>query len=154
MGQAYSTVLIEVNIKRNPQHYVWGVFVPLSLIMVSSLLIFFSEKPINDDQLEYLSTLLLSIIAVRWSMSDKMPKIPYLSWMDYFFLGCSSMIFVLMLYCSTSGWTHRYLISFVAAPLALIATLYWLNAYLRNHNRENHDDYKPNELLAVKSHNH
>ena len=102
---AYNIVVIELTMTRNWHHYFVTVLLPLIIIVCSAFLtLFFDDR--NEgivakphEVLSYLGSLLLSLIAVRWSFSEKMPKIPYLCCLDYCFILSYSAIFMLMASC-------------------------------------------------------
>ena len=87
-------------------------FFPLLIIICSSFIMIHpihiwnllwneSSTDLHVDKLTYLSTMLLSVIALRLSFVDKMPRIPYLSLFDLVFLLCYFILFGMM--CVAAG---------------------------------------------------
>jgi hypothetical protein len=57
-----------------------------------------SPAPGQSDDLNYLSTLLLAVIAVRQCLMDKMPRVPYCLFMDKIFLFMIWWLLCLMVF--------------------------------------------------------
>jgi len=111
----YSTVVIRIKVSRNSSYYVNGMIIPLFVIIVASLLVFFMYKQGEiDEHMSYLSTLLLAIIAVRWSFIEKMPKVPYLCFMDQLFLIATLLVLciMIMLVCLQTEVTSSMILAF------------------------------------------
>lgn len=105
----YSTVVIRIKVRRNWAYYVNGMIIPLGVIFLSAFFVFFhngdkeGEKQSISEHMSYLSTLLLAIIAVRWSFSEKMPKVPYLCLMDQLFAVATLSVFLTMMVLVFAG---------------------------------------------------
>lgn len=106
-GLSYDAVTVIQKIKRNPSHFVMTAFFPLIIIMACSFLMIHpgaildlmlgrSDGKLEMDKLSYLSTMLLSVIALRFSFVDKMPRIPYLSLFDVVFMTSYWILFNMM----------------------------------------------------------
>ena len=91
----YSRITIQIPLQRDPSYYVNTIFLPL-LIVTGSAFFAFSITETNMDKdkvkdlnmgnfLTYLSTLLLTIIGLKWNVSEKLPKTRKPSFLMYLF---------------------------------------------------------------------
>ncbi len=108
----YCQVILSHGIKRIPNHFIMTAFFPLITITICSFIMIHPRQirklwssqhssavescVLGVDQLTYLSTMILAVVALRLSFVDKMPRIPYLSLFDFVFLLCYFILFQLM----------------------------------------------------------
>jgi len=140
---SYSRIRISIPIQRDPSYYVTTMMIPLWIVTTSSFFALVVEKSYlsalvslqekkNDDELgigevlQYLSTLLLTVIAFKWSVSEKLPKARRPSFLirlftfSYFFIVLTMLMAIL---CHIYDMPRR---AGVAVNLAVyIAIHYW-----------------------------
>ncbi len=80
-------------IQRRPRFYVWKVFVPLMIIVLTSWTIFWISTADFYNQVTIAVTTLLSVIAFGFAISQSLPKLGYLTMIDAFFITCYVFVF-------------------------------------------------------------
>jgi len=112
---------------------IWKVFLPLFLMVMLSWTIFWMETFDLQNQIQVAVITLLTVIAFALAISSSLPKVPYLTFSDAFFLTCYVFVFVAILEAMVVHVTHRTRgedpglmirkISRWAVPLAFCVTL-------------------------------
>ena len=132
-GLEMSEVRFKIKIVRRYQFYLWKVFLPLLLMVILSWTIFWMETSDLQNQIQVAVITLLTVIAFGLAISSSLPKVPYLTFADAFFLTCYIFVFIAILELMTVHVTHRTRgqdpgrrirrISRWLVPLAFCATL-------------------------------
>src|SRR6266478_1053494 len=92
-GFEYSGYAFEFTASRNAQHYVWKVILPLVLIVIMSWSVFWID-PINaSSQVSIAITSMLTLIAYRYAVDTQVPRLPYMTRIDLFFLVSTLLVF-------------------------------------------------------------
>ena len=73
--------------------YVIKVLLPLAMIIFMSCLVFFIEPVHIGPKISIAVTAMLTLIAYRFLLGNLLPKISYLSRMDYFLFGSTFLVF-------------------------------------------------------------
>lgn len=84
----------QIKASRKRGYYFLKVFLPIALIVFMSWSVFWVDPEKIDAQLTVSSTAILSLIAFLFSLTYTVPKISYLTKMDFFLYG--SLIFVFL----------------------------------------------------------
>ncbi len=87
----------EIAVERRYGFYLWKVFLPLLLMVVVSWSVFWFDPPEVSSQVQIAVTTILTIIAFALAISLTLPRVPYLTFADAFFLTCYIFAFVAML---------------------------------------------------------
>ncbi len=83
--------------KRHFPYYLWQVIVPLGLIVMMSWAPFWVDPTKAGVQFGLASGTVLTLIAYRFLLASLLPKLPYLTRMDYLTLGSTIMVFAAFL---------------------------------------------------------
>src|SRR6266480_940225 len=89
----YSSYAFEFTASRNVQHYILKVILPLVLIVIMSWAVFWID-PINaSSQVSIAMTSMLTLIAYRFAIDTQLPRLPYMTRIDLFFLVSTLLVF-------------------------------------------------------------
>jgi hypothetical protein len=80
--------------KRRFAYYLWNVMMPLWLIVIMSWTPFWVDPDRAEVQIGAASGTVLALIAQRIVVTNVLPRLPYLTRMDYLTLGTMVMVFV------------------------------------------------------------
>jgi hypothetical protein len=93
---AVAEARFEIAVERRYGFYLWKVFLPLLLMVVVSWSVFWFDPPEVSSQVTIAVTTILTIIAFALAISLTLPRIPYLTFADAFFLTCYVFAFIAM----------------------------------------------------------
>ena len=85
----------------------WKVFLPLLLMVFLSWAVFWIEANDLSNQVQVAVTTILTVIAFAFAISATMPRLPYLTYIDAFFLECYIFVFLAVVELMTVHVTHR-----------------------------------------------
>ncbi|MDB5108418.1 MAG: neurotransmitter-gated ion-channel ligand-binding protein [Candidatus Binatus sp.] len=105
-GSNLSEIRFEILVHRRSPFYVWKVFLPLALMVFLSWAIFWVEASDLTNQVTIAVTTMLTVIAFAFAISSTMPRVPYLTYIDAFFLQCYVFVFIAMAELMTVHVTH------------------------------------------------
>jgi Neurotransmitter-gated ion-channel ligand binding domain/Neurotransmitter-gated ion-channel transmembrane region len=124
--QAY----FEIIVKRKYDFYLWKIFLPLILMVMLSWTVYWIDTRDLNSQVQISITTILTVIAFAFSISISLPRVPYLTYIDAFFLDCLVFVFFTAIEMTTvhvSARTQRHhiglkirRISRVAVPIAFV----------------------------------
>jgi Neurotransmitter-gated ion-channel ligand binding domain/Neurotransmitter-gated ion-channel transmembrane region len=97
----------EIAVERRSSFYVWKVFLPLLLMVFLSWAVFWIEASDLSNQITVAVTTILTVIAFAFAISATMPRLPYLTYIDAFFLECYIFVFLAVVELMTVHVTHR-----------------------------------------------
>ena len=83
-----------IEVKRRSNFYIWKVFLPLLLMVVLSWTVFWIDNSELSSQVTISVTTILTVIAFAFAISSNLPKVPYLTFIDVFFLTCYVFVFI------------------------------------------------------------
>jgi len=89
-------VVFEFEAKRLVGFYIIKVIVPLILIVFMSLIVLFIEPSHVGPRFSIAITAILTLIAYRFLLGNLLPKISYLTHMDYFLFGSMFLVFAVL----------------------------------------------------------
>jgi Neurotransmitter-gated ion-channel ligand binding domain/Neurotransmitter-gated ion-channel transmembrane region len=122
----------EIMVRRKYDFYVWKIFLPLLLMVMLSWTVYWIDTRDLNSQVTISITTILTVIAFAFSISVSLPKVPYLTFIDAFFLDCLVFVFFTAIEMTTvhvSGRTRRVeigvrlrRISRVAVPIAFVVS--------------------------------
>jgi hypothetical protein len=84
----YATLSIRFNIKRKPAYWMWNIVLPLFFIVSSAICSFFVPRAELADRTAITVTLLLALVAFKLVLSEKIPKLSYLTRVDEYIIVC------------------------------------------------------------------
>jgi len=102
-----SEVRIEAGLVRKTGFYIWKLMLPLFLMVLLSWSVFWIEASDLNSQMQVAVVTLLTVIAFALALSSELPKVPYLTFIDVYFLVCYVFVFVAILELMTVHVTSR-----------------------------------------------
>jgi hypothetical protein len=106
-GHAISEARFEITVERRYGFYLWKVFLPLLLMVIMSWSVFWFDPSEASSQVTIAVTTILTIIAFALAISLTLPRVPYLTFADGFFLTCYVFAFVTMVEVTVVHITYR-----------------------------------------------
>ena len=88
-GEPISEVRFTVQIARRFNFYIWKVFLPLLLMVMLSWTVFWIDPTELSSQVQISVTTILTVIAFAFAIQANLPKVPYLTFIDVFFLSAT-----------------------------------------------------------------
>ena len=96
-----------ISVRRRSSFYLWKVFLPLLLMVFLSWAVFWIEASDLSNQVQVAVTTILTVIAFAFAISATMPRLPYLTYIDAFFLECYIFVFLAVVELMTVHVAHR-----------------------------------------------
>lgn len=84
----------EFTAKRYFPYYLWQVVLPLSLIVMMSFAVHWINRTNTSAQIGLATSAILALITYRFVLAGLLPKLPYMTTMDYFTLGSTLLVFL------------------------------------------------------------
>jgi hypothetical protein len=84
---------LKVDTKRRYGYFIMKVIIPLVLIVMMSWVVFWVDPKDSGVQISVAVTAMLTLIAYRFAVGVDLPKVSYLSRLDYFILGSTLLVF-------------------------------------------------------------
>jgi hypothetical protein len=92
-GMQYSGYAFEFTASRNVAYYIWKVILPLVLIVIMSWTVFWIDPATSNSQISVAVTSMLTLIAYRFAVDSQLPRLPYMTRLDLFFLVSTLLVF-------------------------------------------------------------
>ena len=92
-GFEYSGYAFEFTAARDAQHYILKVILPLVLIVIMSWAGFWIDPVNANSQISVAVTSMLTLIAYRYAVDTQVPRLPYMTRIDLFFLVSTLLVF-------------------------------------------------------------
>ncbi len=92
-GFEYSGYAFEFKAARDVQHYIFKVILPLVLIVIMSWSGFWIDPVNANSQISVAVTSMLTLIAYRYAVDTQVPRLPYMTRIDLFFLVSTLLVF-------------------------------------------------------------
>src|SRR5713226_3176419 len=92
-GFEYSGYTFEFTASRDVQHYILKVLLPLVLIVMMSWTVFWIDPVTSNSQISIAVTSMLTLIAYRFAVDSQLPRLPYMTRLDSFFLTSTILVF-------------------------------------------------------------
>jgi Neurotransmitter-gated ion-channel ligand binding domain len=92
-GLQYSSYAFEFTASRNVQYYLLKVVLPLVLIVMMSWSVFWTDPANSSTQFSIAVTSMLTLIAYRYAVDTQLPRLPYMTRLDVFFLISTLLVF-------------------------------------------------------------
>ena len=100
-------VVFSIQVKRRYGFYIWKVIVPLLLMVFLSWAVFWVDPDDLSNQVQIAVTTILTVIAFAFAISATMPRVPYITFIDAFFLTCYIFVFIAVVELMTVHAAHR-----------------------------------------------
>lgn len=88
---------IEFTARRLRQHYIVKVLLPLALIVIMAMSVFWIDPSLGASQVSVAVTSMLTLIAYRFAIGNDVPKLPYLTLLDAFILVSTGIVFLALI---------------------------------------------------------
>lgn len=92
-GMQFSSYVFDFTASRNVRHYILKVILPLVLIVMMSWSVFWTEPTNSNTQFSIAVTSMLTLIAYRFAVDTQLPRLPYMTRLDVFFLISTLLVF-------------------------------------------------------------
>jgi len=92
-GLQNSGYVFEFTASRNVQYYILKVILPLVLIVMMSWAVFWIDPVTSNSQISIAVTSMLTLIAYRFAVDSQLPRLPYMTRLDGFFLTSTFLVF-------------------------------------------------------------
>ena len=96
-GKQIPELEIDLQVRRKSRYYIWKVFLPLIVMVAIAYSAFWIKIGDYYTQISITLTAILTEIAFLFAISSSLPKVPYLTFIDAFFLVSFVFSFVSML---------------------------------------------------------
>ena len=106
-GHTIAEARFAIAVQRRSSFYLWKVFLPLLLMVFLSWAVFWIEAGDLSNQIQVAVTTILTVIAFAFAISATMPRLPYLTYIDAFFLECYIYVFLAVVELMVVHVTHR-----------------------------------------------
>ena len=94
INEPLHTVDFVVDVERRTKFYLLKVFLPLFMMVILSWAVFWIDPRELNSQVQISVTTILTVIAFSFAISSSLPKVPYLTFIDAFFLACYFFVFI------------------------------------------------------------
>ena len=84
--ETYSRATVTLAVKRHTQFYIWQMMVPLGIVLAMAFAVFFLPPKDLSDRMSVIIASLLTVVALSYSLHSGLPKISYLTVIDWFFV--------------------------------------------------------------------
>jgi hypothetical protein len=83
--------------KRFFTYYFWRIVLPLTVVIVMSWAAFWVDRRNVSVRISVATSSILTLIAHRFILASLLPRLPYMTRMDYFTVGSTLMVFVALI---------------------------------------------------------
>lgn len=88
---------LEFTAKRYGLYYIWQVIIPLVFIVVMAWGAFYIDPTNAGAQIGVATSSMLTLIAYRFILGNLVPRLPYMTRLDYFLLGSTILVFLTLI---------------------------------------------------------
>ena len=92
-GESLASFAFVLEAKRKVGFFIWKILIPLIFIVAMSWIVFWIDPGQTGTQIGVATTSMLTLIAYRFVIGGLLPRISYLTRMDYFILGSTLLVF-------------------------------------------------------------
>ena len=89
-------MVFSLDVKRDTSFFIFKVILPLILIVVMSWLVFWIDPTLVSSQISVSVTAMLTMIAYRFALAGMMPRLTFLTSLDFFVLASTLVVFLSM----------------------------------------------------------
>jgi hypothetical protein len=106
-GSQVAGFSLEFIAKRYIDYYVWQVIIPLILIVIMSWGALWIDPTSSGTQIGLATTSILTLIAYRFMLGNLIPRLPYMTRLDYFTFGSTVLVFLMLIEVLTTSYLAR-----------------------------------------------
>lgn len=107
-GARISEARFDITVARRYGFYIWKVFLPLLLMVLLSWTVLWVDHRDLAVQVQISVTTILTVIAFAFAITLSLPKVPYLTVIDGFFLTCYVFVFLTAIELTCVHVANRY----------------------------------------------
>ena len=96
-GFQIKSMVFSLDVKRDTNYFKWKVILPLVLIVLMSMMVFWIDPSLVASQISVSVTAMLTMIAYRFALAGFIPKLPFLTTLDLFILVSTIAVFMSMM---------------------------------------------------------
>ena len=85
-NEPFSEMVMEIEITRRSGFYIWKMIVPLVMLVVLAWSVFWMHGESVPDRLSVSIVGVLTVVAYQFVITDSLPRVPYITFMDSFFV--------------------------------------------------------------------
>ena len=85
-------------------YYFWQVVLPLSVVVIMSWAGFWVQRGQVGVRIGIATSAILTLIAQRFVLASLLPRLPYMTRMDYFTVGCTLLVFMALIGVVTTSY--------------------------------------------------
>ena len=100
-------VALVVNAKRNIGYYVIQVMIPLVAIVFMAWTVFWIDPSVVPTRIGVVVSTMLTLIAYRFMLGNLVPRLSYLTRLDYFMLGTTSIVVLTLFTMAGAAYLRR-----------------------------------------------
>jgi hypothetical protein len=89
-----ASAIMSFEARRSTGYYLWKIIFPLILIVFMSWTVFWINPENAGPQIGLATTSMLTLIAYRFILGSQLPRVSYLTLLDYFILGSTILVFL------------------------------------------------------------
>jgi hypothetical protein len=89
-------MVFSLEVKRYTNFFKFNVILPLILIVMMSWMVFWIDPSLISSQISVAVTAMLTMIAYRFALAGMLPRLPFLTTMDFFVIASTIMVFLSM----------------------------------------------------------
>jgi len=93
-GESFPMLSYEWGVSRKLGYYIWKVILPLAMVVMMSWVVFWLDPKQAGPQIGIAATSILTLIAYRFTLGFLVPRLSYLTRLDFFITGASLLVFV------------------------------------------------------------
>ena len=90
-------MVFSLDVKRDTGYFKYKVILPLVLIVMMSWMVFWIDPSLVASQISVSVTAMLTMIAYRFALSGLVPRLPFLTSLDFFVLVSTLTVFIAMI---------------------------------------------------------
>ena len=102
-GAELAGIALVMNGERRMSYYIVQVILPLMMIVTMAWTVFWIDPSVVPIRMSVVVTTMLTVIAYRFALSSLVPRLPYLTRLDWFMLGSTSLILATLLTMAASA---------------------------------------------------
>jgi len=96
-GESFPMLSYEWEVRRKLGYYIWKVIIPLAMVVMMSWVVFWLDPKQAGPQIGIAATSILTLIAYRFTLGFLVPRLSYLTRLDFFITGASMLVFAALL---------------------------------------------------------
>jgi hypothetical protein len=131
--------LFKFEAERYVEYYLWQMLLPLTMVVVMSWAGFWVQRGQVGVRIGVATSSILTLIAHRFVLASLLPRLPYMTRLDYFTVACTLLVFLALIGVVLTSYLSSInrdmlaknidQVARPAFPLAFVALLIWFANY-------------------------